>query len=1550
MSDHLALVEAAPPSAVQHCVEARLTAHAARDLVVARATHLELYTLRELPPPSPSAPAAGTGAGPSPAASRAPHDGVAAAYLARVAQLTLNGVVVALRVLPRQPRDALLLAFADAKLATLEFDLASHRLRTRAVHSFEAVGEAVGCRHVPRPLLSVTAGCAALLAYGSHLFVLPLRADATIAGAPADPCALPPESASANAPLGAPPGEGRGALAALGVRASSTSWFRLSLAALGLHHVRDMAFLVSSLEPTLAVLCEPEQIVGGRPQLRANTCKLVALALRTSVPVEGGTEWGGDISQLWALLQLPAPVGGVLVLSDNVLFWLNHGARFGLALNRDARGGGVPLRPVGGPLRVSLRGATAAVMAGTSPMRVCISTASGDLLLAIIEADGRRAPPATPCPPSGIVRMPLLKAAASVPAAAICPLGHRYLFLGSAVADSMLLQIGSEPRAAAARPPPAPSPPLSAAAGDEEEHAAKRVKLEEGGEGEARGEEPPPAAGGEEGELDEAAEEEELYGEANPLLGAGGKEHAVMARLPVVLRDSLPSTAPITDVASVSTGGERGRLQLLVCGGRGRSGSLSRMCPGIADFPLAPCNAMFTIRFDAEANVGADGSAAGGEAWHSMLLLSEASRTRVLQTGEEITEISAATGFFLQGPTLLLAPLEGGELAVQAYASGVRLLRRDQLLAASAAPAGRTIARASAAADAVLALFSDGGLWLLRVAADGKSLVESPPPPLPPLVAACAFLDAADFFGEREAEEAEAEATGAPRLRGKAPPPLPSPPLLPPPLPPPRPPSHPTPLPSPFAFAAASLDLEADGADLCEWDDEDAALYSAAPRRRESPPAAPPPPRASRRVLLCACCSEHGELSIWRLPLGASAAWARVFRSAELLSAPAILSDAAGASRAKPAPVLTPRRHASPPHPPPPPPVPQRAEARLLSLREDNSRPVLALLLSSSTLLLYRATPPSAAADAAGPADAAAAAPRFVRVAHPLLPSRADEAAPRAPLPLAAAPPRLVACGRLGGAVGGVPYGVDGGVLLLGERPALLCLLREALWAHALRAPGSQAGGSVQCAAPFHNPNCAHGLVLMGPDGLLQICGLVPPPAKALPTRYDAAWPLAKLPLRATPHAVVPLPQHRALLLSVSHSNARPESEAARWEAEGAELEGVAALPPPVRHEEVYELQLLDEQSWERVARFALQPHEWVMSAKLVQLRDESVTSAKVTVSFVAVGTAIQLGEDELCRGRLLLFEVGHAPADAAADDAPADGDPTRQLRLVSQVEERGPVLAIGQLQGQLLAAAGSKLMMWSYRDRTLNASGFYDADYAIASIATLHNIVLIGDLHAGLRMVRWKHNTQTFDMVSKAAATKSTYACEFLFDKAKSSLLLAIAEDKSRLRLFADASQSTDASRGNQLQPRAAFQLGAQVNRLLRLTLPTPPAAPAASAAGGAAAKLTRHALLWATLQGSVGFLSPIDESTFRRLSFLATKMVAGVPHAAGLNPRAFRAHDAGATSAQELKSILDGALLSRFTALDCEEQDTLAQQIGTTPHKLLTSMIELEVASALF
>ena len=164
-------------------------------------------------------------------------------------------------------------------------------------------------------------------------------------------------------------------------------------------------------------------------------------------------------------------------------------------------------------------------------------------------------------------------------------------------------------------------------------------------------------------------------------------------------------------------------------------------------------------------------------------------------------------------------------------------------------------------------------------------------------------------------------------------------------------------------------------------------------------------------------------------------------------------------------------------------------------------------------------------------------------------------------------------------------------------------------------------------------------------------------------------------------------------------------------------------------------------------------------------------------------------------------------------------------------------------------------------------------------------------------------------------------------------------ASEGPTLSLLNYSREASDSRRGTVLLPHASFHLGAPITRLQRISWAGGGAA--AGAAAGVAAR--RNGLLWASTDGSIGFVAPLSESDFRRLAFLATKMAVGLPQPAGLHPRAFRADKTRAASARELKNMVDGQLMGRFLELSAEDQQRLAMQIGSTPRNVFTALVEL-------
>ena len=78
---------------------------------------------------------------------------------------------------------------------------------------------------------------------------------------------------------------------------------------------------------------------------------------------------------------------------------------------------------------------------------------------------------------------------------------------------------------------------------------------------------------------------------------------------------------------------------------------------------------------------------------------------------------------------------------------------------------------------------------------------------------------------------------------------------------------------------------------------------------------------------------------------------------------------------------------------------------------------------------------------------------------------------------------------------------------------------------------------------------------------------------------------------------------------------------------------------------------------------------------------------------------------------------------------------------------------------------------------------------------------------------------------------------------------------------------------------------------------------------------RTNRYALLFGTLDGSIGCIAPLDELTFRRLQTLQGKLVDAVSHVAGLNPKSFRQFKAcGETHMPGPDNIVDCELLFQY------------------------------------
>ncbi|XP_037491951.1 cleavage and polyadenylation specificity factor subunit 1 isoform X2 [Jatropha curcas] len=505
------------------------------------------------------------------------------------------------------------------------------------------------------------------------------------------------------------------------------------------------------------------------------------------------------------------------------------------------------------------------------------------------------------------------------------------------------------------------------------------------------------------------------------------------------------------------------------------------------------------------------------------------------------------------------------------------------------------------------------------------------------------------------------------------------------------------------------------------------------------------------------------------------------------------------------------------------------------------------------------------------------------------------------------------------------------GFFLIGSRPAWFMVFRERMRVHPQLCDGSIVAFTV-----LHNVNCNHGLIYVTSQGNLKICQL--PSVSS----YDNYWPVQKVPLKATPHQVTYFAEKNLYPLIVSVPVQKPVNQVLSSlvdQEAGHQIENHNLSSDELHRTysvEEFEVRILEPERpggpWQTKAVIPMQSSENALTVRVVTLFN---TTTKENETLLAIGTAYVQGEDVAARGRVLLFSVVKT-----ADN------PQVLVTEVYSKELKGAISALASLQGHLLIASGPKIILHKWTGTELNGVAFFDAPpLYVVSLNIVKNFILLGDIHKSIYFLSWKEQGAQLSLLAKDFGSLDCFATEFLIDG--STLSLVVADEQKNIQIFYYAPKMSESWKGQKLLSRAEFHVGAHVTKFMRLQMLSTSSDRSGVAPGSD--KTNRFALLFGTLDGSIGCIAPLDELTFRRLQSLQKKLIDAVPHVAGLNPRSFRQFQSdGRVHRPGPESIVDCELLSHYEMLPLEEQLEIAQQIGTTRAQILSNLNDLSLGTS--
>nr|TKW03259.1 hypothetical protein SEVIR_7G013400v2 [Setaria viridis] len=591
------------------------------NLVVAAANVLEVYAVRT---------DAATGAedGGSSSSTGAVLDGISGARLELVCHYRLHGNIESMAVLSdgtENTRDSITLAFKDAKIACLEFDDSISGLRTSSMHCFEGPD----WLHLKRGRESFAWGpvikadpqgrCGAALVYGLQMVILQAAQVGQSLVGEDEPTRV---------------------LSSAAVRIDSS--YVINLRLLEINHIKDFTFVHGYIEPVLVILHEQEPTCAGRISSKNQTCMISAFSISMSLKqhpmIWSAAKLPHDAYQL---LAVPPPISGILVICANSIHYHSQSTSCSLALNSfSSQPDGSPETPKTS-FCVELDAAKATWL---SHDIVMFSSKNGEILLLTVVYDGR-----------AVQRLDLMKSKASILSSGATTLGSSFFFLGSRLADSLLVQFSCGV-------PTSILPDLTDESADIEGDLpfAKRLKRIPSDV------------------LQDVNSVEELSFHNNTV-----PDSLDSAQISFVVRDALINVGPLKDFAySLRTNSDpdaagiakQSNYELVCCSGHGKNGTLSALQQSIrpdliTEVELPSCTGIWTVYYKSSRGITTEDNE-----YHAYLIISLENRTMVLQTGDDLGEVTETVDYNVQTNTITAGNLFGRRRVIQVYAKGARVL------------------------------------------------------------------------------------------------------------------------------------------------------------------------------------------------------------------------------------------------------------------------------------------------------------------------------------------------------------------------------------------------------------------------------------------------------------------------------------------------------------------------------------------------------------------------------------------------------------------------------------------------------------------------------------------------------------------------------------------------------------------------------------------------------------------------------------------------------------------------------------------------------------
>ncbi|EWC45157.1 hypothetical protein DRE_06045 [Drechslerella stenobrocha 248] len=475
-------------------------------------------------------------------------------------------------------------------------------------------------------------------------------------------------------------------------------------------------------------------------------------------------------------------------------------------------------------------------------------------------------------------------------------------------------------------------------------------------------------------------------------------------------------------------------------------------------------------------------------------------------------------------------------------------------------------------------------------------------------------------------------------------------------------------------------------------------------------------------------------------------------------------------------------------------------------------------------------------------------------------------------------------------------------------------------------------GGTVRSLSPFHTKETERGFLYIDAKGTARVCHL---PEVSL----EHTWLSHQVPLERTPLSLAYYDPKSVYVVSVV-STAKPEADDEDYQMEDGFVD--ETLLPDI---EAGHLVMISPLTWTTTDRYEFPVHEIPFVVKAVELEISEKTKERKIL--IAVGTGLLRGENSPARGAVYVFDV--------IDVVPEIGKPEtgKKFKLIAREEVKGVVSTLGGLDGYLLITHGQKCMIRGLKeDGSLLPVAFMDMNMHTTVAKTLDKMAMFGDVLKGVSFVGFSEEPYKMILFGKDTRQLSITAGDFM--PVGTACYFVVADAQANIHVLQYDPENPNSIHGTRLLPKGEIYCGHEVKSICVLpkkkSLFTETEDDSMEEGQEEEEEDTEYMCMFCTMTGMFGTVSSIPESMYRRLNVIQGQITNTGEHAAGLNPRAYRAAKFRNLSPEPMRAILDGRLLGRWLMLGTGRRKELAGRAGTSEDMLREDLWFLQDATAFF